>query len=200
VERALVLKQSYLSPHNQHAQLLGRLGRSRQAIAAAQTATDLDPLNGVYWLHLARAHIGAGNLDLARAALIRCMEINPGMGRSDMGLVDLLSGSPESALVVYEGIPSLKGVALAKHDLGRAKESQRALDDLIARHGSTSPCAVAEVYAWRGERDKAFEWLQRAYDQRDLALASVKANPLLRNLHDDPRWKPFLRKMNLPVD
>jgi hypothetical protein len=56
------------------------------------------------------------------------------------------------------------------------------------------------VHAWRGERDRAFEWLERAYDLRDADLPNVKNDPILRKVHDDPRWKPFLRKMNLPVD
>jgi len=56
---------------------------------------------------------------------------------------------------------------------------------------------VAEVYAARGEVDLAFAWLERAYDQRDGGLSQMKPDPLLRSLHADPRWFPFLRKMGL---
>jgi serine/threonine protein kinase len=59
---------------------------------------------------------------------------------------------------------------------------------------------VAEIYGYRGETDKAFEWLERAYKQRDGGLSQMKGDPLLRSLHSDPRWHAFLKKMKLPVD
>jgi serine/threonine-protein kinase len=54
------------------------------------------------------------------------------------------------------------------------------------------------VYAFRGEKDRAFEWLDRAFDLRDEDLYVIKGDPLLKNLEGDPRYKAFLRKMNLP--
>jgi hypothetical protein len=89
---------------------------------------------------------------------------------------------------------------MVQHDLGHAAESQRALAALISRAGDTAPYSIASVHAWRGEHDLAFEWLERAAAKHhpDLVFAKVDLN--LRNLRTDPRWKPFLRKMNLPVD
>jgi serine/threonine-protein kinase len=59
---------------------------------------------------------------------------------------------------------------------------------------------IAEVYAWRGERDQAFEWLERCYREHDSGLLLMAFDPLLRDLHADPRWKALLEKMRLPVD
>jgi hypothetical protein len=59
---------------------------------------------------------------------------------------------------------------------------------------------VAEIYAYRGDRDKAFEWLDRAYRQRDGGLSGMKGDPLLLNLEHDPRWTAFLNKMKLPLN
>ncbi|MCI0616738.1 hypothetical protein L0244_27475, partial [bacterium] len=59
---------------------------------------------------------------------------------------------------------------------------------------------IAEIYAYRGETDKAFEWLERAYEQRDTGLAQMKGDPLLRSLESDPRYITFLKKMKLPLD
>jgi hypothetical protein len=59
---------------------------------------------------------------------------------------------------------------------------------------------IAEIYADRGETDKAFEWLERAYKQRDGGLAQIKGDPLLRNIESDPRYRAFLQKMKLPLD
>ena len=55
-------------------------------------------------------------------------------------------------------------------------------------------------YAWRGDSDRAFSWLNRAADQRDIGIHWAKSDPLLRTIRSDPRWKPFLRRVNLPVD
>ena len=62
----------------------------------------------------------------------------------------------------------------------------------------TDQYSVAEVYAWRAEADKAFEWLERAYRQRDQDLSYLKVDPLLAHLRGDPRHKALLRKMKLP--
>ena len=57
---------------------------------------------------------------------------------------------------------------------------------------------VAEVYAFRGEIDLAFDWLDQAYDNRDGGMTSMLLEPLLANLHDDPRWTALLDRMGLP--
>ena len=58
---------------------------------------------------------------------------------------------------------------------------------------------IAQLYAFRGETDKSFEWLERAYDQRDAGLTVLKTDPLLKNLHHDPRYVGLLKKMRLPT-
>ena len=92
----------------------------------------------------------------------------------------------------------LAGIAMAEHALGHAKESQQALDELIAKHAQDSAYQIAEAFAWRGEKDPAFEWLERAYQQRDGGLSEVKVDPLLSSLRGDPRYRALLRKMKLP--
>ena len=87
---------------------------------------------------------------------------------------------------------------MAEHTLGNAGESQRALDELIAKYAHDSAFQIAEVYAWRGEADKAFEWLERAYVQHDGGLAFIKPDPLFQGLHTDPRYAAMLKKLGLP--
>ena len=79
-------------------------------------------------------------------------------------------------------------------------ESQKALDQAIARWGHAGPYQLAEAYAWRGEKDRALEWLDRAVKQREGGLVNIKVDPLLRGLRGDPRYAAVLRKMNLPPD
>lgn len=81
---------------------------------------------------------------------------------------------------------------------GPATEAQQALASLIARIGETDPASVAAVYAWRGEPDHAFEWLERAYDRR-VGLSEIKTDPLFRKIRGDPRFAALLRKMGLPA-
>jgi len=90
------------------------------------------------------------------------------------------------------------GRAMAEHSLGNAPASQRELDATIAGFSRNAAYQIAEVYAWRGEPDKAFEWLERAYVQNDGGLTCIKADPLMKPLQSDPRFAAFLRKLGLP--
>jgi adenylate cyclase len=92
----------------------------------------------------------------------------------------------------------LQSLALAYHALGRKQESDRALAELIAKYQADWGLQIAEVYAFRGDADRAFEWLERAYVQRDSGLSLIKDDPLLKNLERDPRYDAFLKKMGLP--
>ena len=82
----------------------------------------------------------------------------------------------------------------------RIAESDAALTELIAKFGETAAFQIAEVYAYRNEKDHAFEWLERARRQRDAGLAALRIDPLLKNLHDDPRWDAVLRAVGLADD
>ena len=94
----------------------------------------------------------------------------------------------------------LYGLAIAHHALRDSRHADEALTELIARFQNGSAYQIAAVYAFRGEADRAFEWLERAYAQRDGGLTGLKADPLLKSLRGDPRYTAFLKKMRLPID
>jgi hypothetical protein len=73
-------------------------------------------------------------------------------------------------------------------------------DRVIAANSSECAYQIAQVLAWGGERTQVLDWLERANEQQDSGLPTLKVNPLLRSLHADPRYVALLRKMNLPVD
>jgi hypothetical protein len=73
------------------------------------------------------------------------------------------------------------------------------LRELIAKYHASDAYQIAEVYAFRNQSDEAFEWLDRAYAQRDSGLIETKVDPLLKNLHSDPRYAAFLKKLKLPT-
>jgi hypothetical protein len=72
------------------------------------------------------------------------------------------------------------------------------LTELIAKYQASNAYEIAEVYAFRNQSNEAFEWLDRAHAQRDTGLIRTKVDPLLKNLHGDPRFAAFLKKLNLP--
>jgi hypothetical protein len=115
----------------------------------------------------------------------------------------VIQGRPQDALAEIErerpGAFRLQHYAIAYHVLGREKESDAALRELIAKYGTVAAFQIAQVYAFRKQLNEAFEWLERAYAQRDGGLVETKVNPLLKSLHNDPRYAAFLKKIHLPA-
>ena len=118
-----------------------------------------------------------------------------------LGTLRLEQGRLDEALTAFqqEGIEALRlsGIAMAQHALGRRAESEATLKQLIERCADDGALQIAEAFAYLNDADRAFEWLERAYQQRDSGLPQMQSWPLLRNLHGDPRWGPFLEKMGL---
>jgi hypothetical protein len=116
--------------------------------------------------------------------------------------LQLRDGKASEALSMYQTIDFEAfrdtGVAMAEHTLGDAKASQAALDALIASSAGIDAYQIADVYAWRGEIDLAFAWLERAYRQQDGGLTQIKMDPYFASLRSDPRYAAFLKKLNFP--
>ena len=88
-------------------------------------------------------------------------------------------------------------MAIAYHALGRKRESDAALSELITKYQQNT-YRIAEVYAFRNQSGAAFEWLDRAYVERNPGLIETKVDPLLKSLHHDARYAALLKKLNLP--
>ena len=87
------------------------------------------------------------------------------------------------------------GLPLAYHALGRVGESDAALAELIEQYEQGAAYNIAYVLAYRGEADRAFEWLDKAVQFKDAGLAQILGAPFFANIHDDPRWLPFLERI-----
>jgi len=87
------------------------------------------------------------------------------------------------------------GLPMAYHALGRTAESDAALTDLIEKHEQEAAYNIAYVLAYRGEADRAFEWLDKAVEYNDAGLSQIAVENLFANIHDDPRWLPFLESI-----
>ncbi|HEV3239165.1 MAG TPA: adenylate/guanylate cyclase domain-containing protein [Casimicrobiaceae bacterium] len=179
----------------------GSLGRLDESIVLSRRVIVLDPLNVQGHRYLGMFSLFAGFLEQAEAALKEALELNPlgGMTYEHLGEVYLAQGRFAEALAVFkkESFKELRllGMSVAYHALGREAQSSASLEQLseLPLHA----IAIARGNAYRGNVDQAFEWLERAYTQRNAGLCQIKVQPLLRNLHSDPRWQPFLEKMGL---
>jgi tetratricopeptide (TPR) repeat protein len=184
--------------------LAATLGRLEEAIRLERRAVELDPLSAGAHFRLGLHALYAGRLEEAELSLRKALELYPDRpeAHSIVGLVHLQRSNPAAALDEMERekdpFHHLYGLALVYHALGRRKEADSALDELRRRYAGGAAYQIATVYAFRGEVDEAFAWLERAYAQRDGGLAEIKGDPLLRNLEGDPRYTAFLKKMHLP--
>jgi TolB-like protein/DNA-binding winged helix-turn-helix (wHTH) protein/Tfp pilus assembly protein PilF len=180
------------------------LGRFEEALKLARRAVELDPLNAESWESLGEMRFWAGQLDEAVPDLKKALELSPDvwLGWNKLAQIHLMQGRPEDALREVDRVQwaalRIRIHAMAYHALGREKESDAALRELIEKYHASAAFSIATVYAFRNQRDEAFQWLDRAYAQHDTGLISTKAEPLLKNLHDDPRYTAFLKKLNLP--
>jgi TolB-like protein len=179
------------------------LGRWDDALKQLNASLQLDPLHPGGYELLYQAQIRRGHLPEAEAAIRRTLELSPTstFAHYNLGNALLARGQTEEALGEYLKEPveprRLVGSAVANFALGRKGDSNAALA-LLLKSQINHPFAIAQVYAYRGEFAEAIKWLEVAYAQRDASLEYVKGNPLLKNLEEDPRYKAFLKKMNLP--
>ncbi len=205
-ERAVVLKPGSSWAQRRLAVLFVDIGRSEDGVRGLEKAVRLDPLDQGSWNALGSTYVDLGQMDRARRALQRALAISPRAAYPLQNLadIDLLEGRLEEALAVYRTQESevyrLQGEAMVFHSMGREAESRRALAKLESAYGDARPTSVAEAHAWRGDRDGAFRWLERAAAIHDVALREVKTDRYLRSLRGDPRYAALLRRMNLPVD
>ena len=203
LEKARTLDPGNDAIQSGYGELLRTLGRLPEAIAALRKCIELDPLSSEAWNGLGYTLTANRDFASAQQALIRALQISPDseFALSNSVELQLLQGHALEALAIAQhnsGAWGFYDLAITEHSLGHVRESQQALDDLITGYGRAAAYQVAEVYAWRGETDKGFEWLERAYRQRDPGLTELKISPMLWNLHADPRFAAMVRKMNLP--
>jgi tetratricopeptide (TPR) repeat protein len=203
LSRAFALDPGLYRTYTCYACFLASLGRLPEALDINKKALELDPLSADAWFRRSTQLNAAGRLPEARKAATRALEISPehAFAWFNLGTTSLLERNPTAALVEFRKASKARreaGVAMAEHDLGHVENSRRALDALVTGYALTNAYQIAEVYAWRSERDAAFTWLERAYAQHDGILVQIKFDPLLAQLHSDPRFAAMVKKMGLP--
>lgn len=145
-----------------------------------------------------------GHLEEAAAIQHRLLELDPAFqgAHASAARTSLLMGKYADALAEAEKETDeenrLLNLALVYGAMDRRTDADVALRQLESRFANVAAFDIGTVHSYRGEADAAVTWLERAYSQRDGGMISLKVDPLLRNVHSNPRYKALLRKMNLP--
>ncbi len=206
VRKAVALKPGSENAQSGYGRLMMLIGRSQEALEHLELATQLDPLSSRSWQNLGLLHLALHDPGSARAAFKRATEVQPDdtFAWFNLGDVELLSGRATDALGDY-GRVSLAplravGVAMAEFSLGHSAASQRALDEAIAAGADGLADQIADAFAWRHDTDKAFEWLERAYRQRDGGLVELNVDRFKDPLRKDPRFDALRHKLGLAAE
>src|SRR5438094_1422938 len=201
LERALALDPADLSLFTTSATLLQSLGRLDEALALEDAAVRRDPVNVTALFNLGYHQRMAGRLDAAIASFRTVLSLSPSNGGAhcQLGVALLLKGDAKGALAEIEQetseIYKMIGLPMAYRALGRKADSDAALAALIAKYEKDAPSNIAGVYAYCGEADKAFVWLDKAVEYGDGGLGEIVTDNLFDKIHADPRWPAFLRKI-----
>jgi adenylate cyclase len=179
-------------------------GQFDKAIKLLQRSIANDPVNPIRYDDYSGALLYAGRYAEGLAATRKAIDLDPGRASaiySESGWVFLVTGDPAAALSELDRDPESRESSairvVALDSLGRKAEADAALANLKKNHADRHATGIALIYANRGEFDAAFQWLDRAYRQREASLLNLKIGPFFRNLHSDPRFDFFLRKLNL---
>jgi TolB-like protein/Tfp pilus assembly protein PilF len=201
VGRALELDPTNPGILQSAAGLATSLGRLDEAIALSKYVVDHDPVNAGAHGSLGSGYGDAGRLDEAIASYRTGLSLSPGrsIAHYAIGVSLLRQGEPEEALQAMQQESSevwrMIGLPMAYHALGQAAASDAALAELIDKDEQGAAYNIAYVLAYRGEADRAFEWLDKAVEYNDPGLTGIPTDPLFANIHDDPRWLPFLESI-----
>jgi TolB-like protein len=205
LKRAKELSPSNPTANDVLARLIVYLGRIDEAERQGRQAVELDPLSVTAQNNLARILLFAGKLDEADAVARKSAELQPSAAatRRWQTVIAAQRGDGKTALREAQLEPD-EGyrrfeLAVAQYVRGDPQAADAALADLIANGRDQLAYQIAEVYAVRGETDKAFEWLQISFDNHDTGTLTLLIDPLLRGLRDDPRYKNLLAKLGLPA-
>ena len=200
-ERALALDPTDVTVVGNTASFLLELGRLDEALALYQATIRRDPVNVPTLYNLGNLQRLAGHYDASIASYHTVLNLSPSQGGAHvlLGITLFLKGDAPAAIAEIEQEKNeylrLLGLPMAYHALGRKADSDAALAALIAKYEKEAPYNIAQVYAFRGEADKAFEWLDKAVEDNDPGLAEIAPENLFDKIRSDPRWLPFLRKI-----
>src|SRR6476469_8344738 len=205
LRRAKELSPSNPTTNDLLTRVLTYVANLAEAEKLARQSIELDPLAFAPPFNLARILWFEGKLDEANAAAAKAAELQPGAASTHryQVFVAIQRGEPDAALRDAQLEPTATYLRSERALAHFARKDRAAADATLAELITTSrdiaAYQIAEVYAFRGETDKAFEWLEISFETHDTGMLGLVVDPLLRNLRDDPRYKTLVAKMNFPA-
>jgi TolB-like protein/Flp pilus assembly protein TadD len=209
IRRAIELNPNYATAYhwNGNANLLA-MGKFDEAIASVRRAHELDPLSLIISADLATAYLYAGRFDEAVEQYKKTLELDDNFyyAHAYLGRTYMMRGEYAKALAGYEKaeklgddprVLMLKARTYSK--MSRRNDALKMLDKLkqMSKVRYISPYYFALVYTGVGDKDKAFEWLEKALREREGRMTLIKVDALLNELHTDPRFSDLLKRVGL---
>ena len=210
IRRAIELNPSYADAHRLHGEVLWQTGRLDEAIAEIKRTLELDPLSINDNATLGIAFFLARQYDRAIEQEAKTLELDPtfvlayyfrGVAYSKKSMYEQGVAEFDKGMAISPVNPvALTGLGYGYAVTGRRAEAQKVLDKLneLSKHEYVSPVWRAKIYAGLEEKDRAFEWLEKAYEDRSIvSVGFMKPNPMFDPLRSDPRYANLLRRTNL---
>jgi Flp pilus assembly protein TadD len=186
-------------------QILATTGHVQEAIALTRRALAADPLRARWYEWLATYLSGDHRLDEAKQAIRKAIELQPTAAgyHEELAIILIQRGKASAALQAAQqepaGVWQDVALALARQVGPDRGAADAALENLIQKDGQGAPYQIAEVYALRGDANATFQWLNRAWTDRDPGIQGLLYDPFILRFKDDPRFTPFCRKVGLPA-
>ena len=207
--RAVQLNPGYAFGHSRYALLLSGMGRHEEAIAEAERAHELDPLNLLTYTVMGDTLFYARRFERSLGPYRKCLELDPTFGAAHTDLARSLEhvGRPDEAVEEFvrgtagpDGSPRpSSGLAILYARAGRLDEAHATLQAVqaLSQKQFVSPYGIASYYAVVGDNDRALDWLEKAYAERDGTLVWLKVHPRLDGLRGEPRFRDLLARLRL---
>jgi len=209
-KRAIELSPGDSDAHLQYSYYLAFMGQFDEAIAEMKRSQELDPVSLVKITGVGQILYAARRYDEAIEQCKKAIEMDPNLGFAHwlLGLAYMYKGMYEPAILAFQKSIPLSGdspdepasLALAYARSGKKADARKILDELKRRSKSKylSPTVIATIHGALGENDQAFEWLDKAYDERDFLLVLLKVEPMFDPLRSDRRFAELVRRVGLP--
>jgi TolB-like protein/tetratricopeptide (TPR) repeat protein len=209
-KRAIAINSNYATAYHWYSIFLKDLGRDEEAAAIIKRAHELDPLSSVISVNVSRMYQLQNNHEASLENSLNVIELDPNFGPAHqyLGLSYLKLGRHAESIAALEKAADLTNRScIVLSDLGyvygvMGKPAEaiafiKELENKYARKEASGQF-IAAVYAGLGEKDKAFEWLEKDFQTRDGRLQEMRWQISLEPLRDDPRFRDLLKRMNLP--
>ena len=211
--RAIEFNPSYPVAHIWYAQYLWAMQRSEEAVAQAKRAQQLDPVSPYVNTWAGAAYFYAGRADEGMASMQKALELDPSFSDASLVLARayLTQGMYQQAISELEKVRMLNGkealvLGALAHVYARAGQREEALKLLgelkrieAEERGFVPPFGIIWAYAGLGDKEQAFAWLERAYEERADRIVWLNSDPLLEPLRSDPRFHQLVRRVGLPT-